>query len=53
MDVLAIFAKVQDVAGLVIMIFTGVIGISLMIPGDQPEKFLTKAVDLLKKISKK
>jgi hypothetical protein len=31
----------------------GVIGISLLIPGDQPEKALQGVVEVLKKISKK
>lgn len=36
-----------------IAILTGVIGISLMIPGDQPEKALQKIVDFLSNMSRK
>ena len=53
MDILAIMAQVQHVAGLVIMILTGVIGIAMIIPGEQPEKALQKALDFIKKFSKK
>ena len=53
MDILSIVGKVQEVAGLLILILTGLIGISLMIPGDEPEKSLQKALDFLKKFSKK
>lgn len=53
MDILSIVGKVQEVAGLLILILTGLIGISLMIPGDEPEKSLQKALDFLKRFSKK
>ena len=53
MDILSIVGKVQEVAGLLILILTGLIGISLLIPGDEPEKSLQKALDFLKKFSKK
>jgi hypothetical protein len=36
-----------------ILVFSGIIMIALIIPGEQPEKALQKVVDLLKKISKK
>lgn len=53
MDILSIMAQAQHVAGLVIMILTGVIGIAMMIPGEQPEKSLQKVLDFIKKFSKK
>ena len=34
-------------------LLTAVIGVCLMIPGEQPEKFLQGVVDFLKKISAK
>lgn len=53
MDLLAIITKIQDVAGFIMMILAGLIGISLMIPGEQPEKALQAALDFIKKFSKK
>lgn len=53
MDLMNIFAQVQDVAGSLILICTGVIGIAMIIPGEQPEKALQSVVDFLKKFSKK
>jgi hypothetical protein len=53
MDILQIMAQVQHVIGLVMMILSGVIGISLMIPGEHPEKELQAALEFLKKFSKK
>ena len=53
MDLLSIVVKVQEIAGLVSMILAGLIGISLMIPGEQPEKALQTALDFIKKFSKK
>lgn len=42
-----------DVVDAVGLILTGVIGVALLIPGEQPEKALQAVVDLLKKISRK
>lgn len=42
-----------DILGAVSALLSGVIAISLLIPGDQPEKALQSAVDFLKKFSKK
>lgn len=53
MDLIAIISKVQDVAGMLIMILMGLIGIFMMIPGEQPEKSLQSILDFIKKFSKK
>jgi len=53
MDLLSIIGKAQEVIGLLGMVLTGLIGLSLMIPGDQPEKSLQSILDFLKKFSKK
>lgn len=53
MDLLSIIAKIQEVAGLVSMVLVGLIGISMLIPGDQPEKALQAALEFVKKFSKK
>ena len=53
MDILTILAQVQHVIGLVMMILTGVIGIALIIPGEQPEKALQAVLEFLTKFSKK
>ena len=37
----------------VIALFSAVVAIALMIPGEQPEKFLKSAIDFLSKFSKK
>ena len=48
-----ILANWQSVVGAVSSILVGVIAISLLIPGDQPEKALQGVVDFLKQFSKK
>ena len=53
MDLMIMLGKAQDVIGMISMILTGVIGICLMIPGDQPEKALQAMLDFIKKFSKK
>lgn len=53
MDMIKIIATAQDVIGFSILIISGLIGIALLIPGDQPEKALQAALDFLKKFSKK
>ncbi len=53
MDIIAIVGKAQEISGMVALILTGLIGISLMIPGDQPEKALQAVLDFIKKFSKK
>lgn len=54
MEILKVLVANWDVllAG-VIGTLSGVIAIALVIPGDQPEKSLQKAVDFLSKFSKK
>ena len=42
-----------DLVASVVAILSGVIGISLLIPGEQPEKALQAVVDFLSKFSKK
>ena len=42
-----------DVLSAVVAILSGVIGIALLIPGEQPEKALQGIVDFLSKFSKK
>ena len=53
MDIISIVGKAQEIAGMVALVLTGLIGLFLMIPGDQPEKFLQSALDFIKKFSKK
>jgi hypothetical protein len=53
MDIISIVGKAQEIAGLATLILTGLIGISLMIPGEQPEKALQAVLDFIKKFSKK
>jgi len=48
-----ILANYQAVLAAVSAILMGVIGISLLIPGEQPEKFLQGVVDFIKGFSKK
>jgi hypothetical protein len=42
-----------DVVGALVLLCNAIIAIAVLIPGDQPEKFLQGAVDLLSKISRK
>ena len=48
-----IVGNYQAVLSGIVMVLTGVIAISLLIPGDQPEKLLQKVVDFLTKFSRK
>lgn len=43
----------QAIIGAVVAILSGVIGIAMIIPGDQPEKALQGVVNFLSKFSKK
>lgn len=43
----------QSILSGLVAVLGGVIAISLVIPGDQPEKSLQKVVDFLSKFSKK
>jgi hypothetical protein len=53
MDMIQIVGKIQEVLGLLSLVLTGLIGLFMLIPGDQPEKALQAVLDLLKKFSKK
>lgn len=53
MDIISILGKAQEIVGFSMLIISGIIGISLIIPGEQPEKFLQGALDFLKRFSKK
>ena len=48
-----ILANYETILGNVSVILAAVIAISLLIPGEQPEKFLQKVLDFIKKFSKK
>lgn len=48
-----IVAHFSEIVAAVTGLFSAVIIICLMIPGDQPEKFLQSVVDVLEKFSKK
>jgi hypothetical protein len=53
MDLISLIGKVQEVVGMVSLVLTGLIGIALLIPGEQPEKALQSVLDFIKKFSKK
>lgn len=42
-----------EIVGAITTLLSGLIAISLLIPGEQPEKFLQSIVDWLSKISRK
>lgn len=48
-----ILSGLVTVVGAVVMILNALIAVSLLIPGEQPEKALQKVVDLLSKYSRK
>jgi len=48
-----LIANYQMIITLMIGLLTAIIAIALVIPGPQPEAFLQKIVDFLKKFSKK
>lgn len=52
-QILVIISKVPEYLNLVIPVLAAIIAVCLVIPGEQPEKFLQSAVDFLKKFSKK
>lgn len=43
----------QEILNAVLAILTGVIAVSLIVPGDQPEKALRSVADFLSKFSRK
>ena len=53
MDIIGILGQAQNIIGAIIMICGGLITIALIIPGEQPEKFLQGAVEFLTKFSRK
>lgn len=52
-EILVIIDKLPVYINLVLPLMAAIIAIALVIPGEQPEKFLQAAVDFLKKFSKK
>lgn len=53
MDLVSLIMKLEGLAGSLALVLTGLIGVFMLIPGDQPEKSLQKALDFIKKFSKK
>ncbi len=43
----------QAILTAIVSVLTGVIAVSLLIPGEQPEKFLQGVVDVITKLSNK
>lgn len=43
----------QEIIAAIVGLFTAALAIALLIPGDQPDKFLQSAVDFIKKFSRK
>ena len=52
-DWVALLLQAPIVIGQLVIIFSAALVIALIIPGDQPDKFLQGALNLLKKFSKK
>lgn len=48
-----IVANYQAIISAIVALLSGVIAVCLLIPGDQPEKFLQSVVDFLSKFSRK
>ena len=48
-----VMANYQIYIGSIVGVCTALIALSLLIPGEQPEKFLTAVVDFLGKFSRK
>jgi hypothetical protein len=42
-----------DILTALVGILTGIMGIALLVPGEQPEKFLKSVIDFLSKFSRK
>ena len=47
-----LYQMLPEIVAAVIAFLTGVIAIALLIPGEQPEKFLKKVVEFLEKYSR-
>ena len=41
-----------EILGAVGMVFTGLLAIAVVIPGEQPDKFLAKSLELINKLSR-
>jgi len=50
---LAILAKITEVAGFATVAISALLAIALVLPGDEPDKTLQQALDLIKKFSRK
>lgn len=48
-----ILANYQAIIAALVALFSGIIAVALLIPGEQPEKTLQAIVDFLSKFSKK
>ena len=48
-----IIEKAPEILGYVTMVLTGLYGLFLLIPGEQPEKAIKAILDLTSKLSKK
>lgn len=54
MEIVAwLMANYGEIAAALVALVSGVIAVSLLIPGEQPEKALQSVLEVLKKISKK
>lgn len=52
-DFIKFILSYSEIAGQLVIAFSALLVIALMIPGDQPDKFLQSAIDFLKKFSRK
>ena len=52
-DFIKLILSYREIIGGIIMAFSGVLVVALIIPGEQPDKFLQSAIDFLKKFSSK
>lgn len=53
MDIMQLMGQAQNIVGGIVMIVNGLIIVAMIIPGEQPEKFLHGIADFLSKFSKK
>lgn len=52
-DIINLILSYREIIGGVVMAFSGALVVALIIPGEQPDKFLQGAIDFLKKFSQK
>lgn len=52
-DFVKLLLSYREIIGGIVMAFSGLLVVALLIPGDQPDKFLQSAIDFLKKFSSK